>query len=373
MRFVAVALAGIIALNVCQAQTSNPSPGDLLKPSPVSIALTVGRWLLEPSKPKIYYIRVQGHGQTMSQARAEGFKLAVSEAIGSLLLSETEVVDNSVRRREIIEYSSGYVDRFTTLNRYSDGRGGYVVEMDVWVKGSQIADRLLNTSKDTNQLDGERISEQVRSLQYERSQGDRVLNAVLNDYPRRAFDIKNQTIESRFGSNRRLEVTVNFELSMNRNYVISLYESMKATSQNPTAGVCWQNPNSCNHEYYVHMRGKNDGFFFSRWNNTFGFNDSGKARIIYNKMYAIQPAVMITIKNGGGQPIHRGCYYWAELDGQVRYQYPQNQFILIRDNYTIVDSEFVFNARAEITNLPSIADAKSVDLHVVPGSECPAK
>ena len=157
MKSVALVLAGALILSPASALPQS-NPAAVLLPSPLSVILMVGRWLAEPGQPRVYYIRVQARGTTESEARREAYKRAIEEAIGSLVASESVVVNQELKRREIIEYSSGYIDRFKVLNQYHDGRH-FVVDMDVWVKHSQIADRLLVKSESSGKIDGLRIQD----------------------------------------------------------------------------------------------------------------------------------------------------------------------------------------------------------------------
>ena len=99
---------------------SNPALSavpDWIIPSPVTIAIQVGQWILFNDKTdELYYIRVQATGNTESQARTEAFRLAVDQAVGSLLVSENVIQNGDVTRRDLINYSSGYVYDFNYVN-----------------------------------------------------------------------------------------------------------------------------------------------------------------------------------------------------------------------------------------------------------------
>jgi hypothetical protein len=116
-----------------------------LAPSPLAIILTVGQWLIKDSQ-KAYYVQVESTAATAAQARAEGFKLAVSQAVGTLVVTESEVKNQQLVRNEIIQYSSGYIQDFKILSETQVGSMTRII-MDVWVTESKIADRLLNLSK----------------------------------------------------------------------------------------------------------------------------------------------------------------------------------------------------------------------------------
>jgi len=367
MKLTALALAGALALAPAPSLPQS-NPATVLLPSPLSVILMVGRWLSEPGQPRVYYIRVQARGNTESEARREAYKRAIEEAIGSLVTSEAVVVNQELQRREIIEYSSGYIDRFKVLNQYHDG-GHFVVDMDVWVKHSQIADRLLIKSESSGRIDGLRIQEQVQSLNYERDQGTRVLSVVMADYPERAYDIKNQDLEVRY-VNRQAEITVKFDLDLNASYLYALWETLKNTSQSATPGYCGQ---GCREPYVVHMIGRHNRFLFNRWEYTFGLTESDRLDTIWQAMIASQPAVKVTLRDGGGQAVHSSCHQWPQIDGQIRYQYPPWQFVrFFNDNTRVsIDGRHTLNARIELKGLRNIGTAQTLDLAVVRGSKCP--
>ncbi len=54
-------------------------------PSPITIAIQVGKWL-QSNDEEVYYVRVQSKGSTEGEARTEAFRLAVDQAVGSLLI-----------------------------------------------------------------------------------------------------------------------------------------------------------------------------------------------------------------------------------------------------------------------------------------------
>jgi hypothetical protein len=367
VRSVSLALAGVLALApVPSLPQSNPA--SILLPSPLSVVLMVGRWLAEPGQPRVYYIRVQARGLTESEARREGYKRAIEEAIGSLVASESVVVNQELQRREIIEYSAGYIDRFKVLNQYHDGRH-FVVDMDVWVKHSQIADRLLFKSESSGKIDGLRIQEQVQSLNYERDQGTRILGVIMADYPERAYDIKNQKLEVRY-VNRQAEVVVSFDLDLNASYLYALWETLKNTSQSATPGNCGR---GCREPYVVHMVGRHNRVLFNRWEYSFGLTEPDRLNSMYHAMVASQPAVKLTLRNSIGSEIHASCYQWPQIDGQIRHQYPPWQFVQFFDGNTRVsiDGRNTLQARIELKGVRNIASAETIELTMVRGSKCP--
>jgi hypothetical protein len=123
----------VLVLITCLCFTVTAKAQNLsgLAPNPLTIALTVGKWLVKDSQ-KAYYVQVESTASTPAQARTEGLKLAVSQAVGTLVVAESEVRNQQLVRNEIIQYSSGYIQDFKILSESQVGPMSRVV-MDVWV------------------------------------------------------------------------------------------------------------------------------------------------------------------------------------------------------------------------------------------------
>jgi len=136
----ALSLALLVTLSQAQVITTA-----MLLQIPVSTILTVGQWLFSGGE-KVYYIEVVGVGRTAEESKLNGFRLAVEQAVGSIIASETEVVNNRIARDEVISYASGYVSKFIIVDQAS-AETGYKTQMKVWIKRSIIANRLLHENK----------------------------------------------------------------------------------------------------------------------------------------------------------------------------------------------------------------------------------
>lgn len=77
----ALVLVAALALTPLQSY-SQSSTLQMLKPSPIGIALSVGQWLLKDRK-KVYFIRVQGEGYSYEAAKQQAFATAVDRAVGA--------------------------------------------------------------------------------------------------------------------------------------------------------------------------------------------------------------------------------------------------------------------------------------------------
>jgi hypothetical protein len=341
---------------VAQAQIS-PAIIAAVKPSPLGLVLTAGHWLIFSDNRRVYYIEVEGHGTTPTQARDNGFRLAVEQALGTLISSETQVENGRMVRDEIISYAAGYVDKFEIVSTDVTAGGQNQVRMKVWVARSALADRLLNRTERSNQVDGARASVQLQTINEERATGDRLLQQVLNDFPKRAFDIEfNRTDVVR--QNRGGQMEVSFRVRWNQDYLRSLWTALEATA--------YRGANS------VSRIGVNNGSLFGFGGHA-GFDDQQKYRMLIASMVTAQPAVLVTVRGRGSDVLHRACYYYQELDHQPRYNVTTERFVRVSqyESYAYVDGSYKMRSRIKIPVNSAVLDQVSqIDLDIVTQREC---
>ncbi len=345
----------LTAAPLTQAQTSAFSP-QMLIPSPLGVVLTVGQWLLFSDNKRVYYIEVAGRGNTAEQARNNGFRLAVEQAIGTLISSETEVQNGRIVRDEIISYAAGYVDRFTIVSTGTVGNQIEVV-MKVWVGRSALADRLLNRTEQSGEIDGARASVQLQTLNQERATGDAILQQVLNDFPRRAFDIElRHTDISRH--NRHPVIEVNFRLKWNQDYLRSLWTALEATSQRTKRPVTtiWVN----------------GGGWFGGFGGAATYDDNLKFQALATRMFVLQPTVLVTLRGPARQVIFTSCYMYQELDNYASGHVTQQRFVEFNAIGARINGGYVMPGRIPIA-VPTdqLHLISSVDMDIVLRSQCP--
>lgn len=342
-------------MTTAQAQLSA-----MLVPSPVGIVLTVGKWIYDKAtQEQVYYIEVAGEGRTTEEARTVAFRIAVEQAIGSVLSSETEVQNGRIVRDEIISYASGFVDRYEVLWQEASPIG-VRVGMKVWVRRSALSNRLLNRSERSGEVDGPRASAQLSTLNAERATGDRLVQTVLNDFPRRAFDIELKNTELKYSTTRQGVLEVPFRVSWNRDYLSSFWTALSATSQKgsrPYATIS-----------------VSPGAWFAGFGGTATYNDAVKLQQVAGTMVGSRPAVLITLRNNTNAPLYRACYRWPELDHIDGYYIREGKFVHLGNygNHATINGGFKLDAIAQIPASPGLlASASRVDVDVVVGAACP--
>ena len=198
--------------------------------STVSAVLSVVRIALNLGSGRQDYVQVDvvSQGATAEQARLEGFRTAVNQAVGSVVATQTQTQNQRLTRDEIINYSSGFVDRFEILEQQNYGNQ-VQLKMRVWVAESRLAHRLLGQSYDSQQVPGGRIGAQVESMLEERQQGDRLIEAVMQDYPHRAFDVKVGKSRVKFDEYRRASIITDVTIRWDQRFTEAVRTTLRQT------------------------------------------------------------------------------------------------------------------------------------------------
>lgn len=358
MRRIVVLLAGVFCFLTAHAQLGS-AVGAAIVPSPVGIVLTVGKWIYDSvSKDQVYHIEVAGEGRNTEEARTVAFRTAVEQAIGSIVSSETEVQNGRIVRDEIISYASGYVDRYEVVSQEASPIGAKIV-MKIWVRRSALSNRLLNRSEKAGEIDGPRASVQLSTLNQERANGDRLVQTVLNDFPKRAFDIELKSTELKY-SNRQGMLDVPFKVTWNQDYLKSLWTALEVTSQksnNPQATII-----------------VGSGGWFRGFGGTLTFDDVGKLQQVAGNMVGSRPAVLITIKSNSNTVLLRQCYRWPELDHNDGYVVREGRFVRIAPygNTVSINGGYKLDAVAQIPAYPGLlSTANTITADIVRSNVCP--
>jgi hypothetical protein len=331
-KLIAIAIAAGI-LSTAQAQITP----QMFVPTPFGVVMTVGKWLLANNNTKqVYYIEVRGQGPTAEEARMNGFRLAVEQALGSVIASETEQRNSRIQRDEVISYAGGFVERFEIVNSMNTG-SGYEIAMKVWVSRNNLAERLLVKSKADGQVDGARASIAVDTTQYSRSQGDRLLTTVLRDFPERSFDVKLESTRVEIDSSRNTQLVVPYMITWNKQYLKSLMEA-------------WGKVETCN-------RGT-----CTRDRQTTG--------LLVDELILSRPLILVTVSSPSGQVQFRSCY---EHDALTQGN-PSNYGYFVHRETTEVNH---FHKLVSLISIPvskqNLADMSQVEVRVVRQANCPTQ
>jgi hypothetical protein len=218
-------LALVLSLTLAGPVTAQTPPM-----STASAVLSVVRIAINLGSGRQDYVQVDvvSQGANTEQARLEGFRTAVNQAVGSVVATQTQTQNQRLIQDEIINYSSGFVDRFEILEQQDQGNR-VQLKMRVWVAESRLAHRLLGQSYDSAQIPGGRIGAQVETLLEERQQGDRLIEAVMADYPHRAFDIRVGKSRVKFDDYRRASIITDVTIRWDRRFTDAVRDTLRQT------------------------------------------------------------------------------------------------------------------------------------------------
>lgn len=281
--------------------------------------------ILTADRVELYYAKVQASGRDFEAAKHQAFRLAVEQAVGSVILSETEMRNNHITRDEIVSYSSGFVDRYNILSR-TDVPGKTELVMEVWIAQSSIANRLLAKNTTEKSIDGERLATQYGTIIDERTRGDRLLQTVLNDHPRRSFTVKFRQPEVTMDTMRNLMVGLTWEVHWADEYYRSLQETVK---QFHVGSWCWSN---CPQRFGL---------------LGYAVADIQKVAMVYNRLARTELSVRITVNDIHDNVIFVSCVP-IDVEGVMITAYNDN--VSLPNKYLVGTQRFSFGKNPQDLN-----------------------
>jgi hypothetical protein len=267
--------------------------------STASVVLSVIRIAINLGSGKQDYVQVDvvSESATVEQARLEGFRTAVNQAVGSVIVTQTQTQNQRLTRDEIINYSSGFVDRFEILEQQDLGNR-IRLKMRVWVAESRLAHRLLGQSYDSQQVPGGRIGAQVETLLEERQQGDRLIEAVMQDYPHRAFDIQVGKSSVKFDQYRQASIVTDVTIRWETRFVDAVRDTLRKT------------------------------------------NDPAKRAWVYQQAVGREPTIQLAAVDSHGKILHKECRVFTISPDNTGFHRPSRYLLLWHNNAVIFDTDY---------------------------------
>jgi len=305
-------------------------------------------------------IRTQGRGPTFEEAKNEAFRSAIEIKVGSAIVSEQENFNDKVRD-EIVNYSAGYVDKFEIVKQSQSGNGYYVI-VDVWVSSSRIQNRILGISKNPKQFDGERIATQYQTYKYNKGNGDKLLNMILNDYPKRAYKVALGNHQLKVDVYRNAVIEIPIEIRWNPNYMISLNETL-ALLQDGSNGFLTRSPGN------VVTMFKDPKDLVLGTKSHFKFNDVILTEKIRNTLVTREPRMLLEIKNFDNKTIFAECFTPDALTGKMApfYNIGSDDFLLFYGNNVEKSKiQLVFDERSN----NALQRGFTLDANIVTDEKC---
>lgn len=266
--------------------------------STVANVLTIGKWINQFSNnenTKVYYIKIKSKGQNFDQAKDIAFKLAVQQALGTFILSETVIKLNEVIREDIIMYSGGYIQDFKILEEKRDNNL-VTLTIDVWVSESKIANRVLNTNPIIGQIEGDRIATQLSTLQKDKKNLNELFHNVLQDYPTKSFELNLGNVNFQLSNNHAI-VEVPVELIWSQKFLDAFGEVLTLTRDGTSIGL---------NNYNLSQSSTIIAMFRKSKNINASFHSPEPLYIIHN-YFKNQSKIQIVFKDELNQRLFSGC------------------------------------------------------------------
>ncbi len=274
-----------------QAQTPAMSTASVVL-SVIRIALNLGS-----GKQDYAQVDVVSEGYSVDLARLEGFRTAVNQAVGSVVATQTQTQNQRLVRDEIINYSSGFVDRFEILEQQDLGNR-VKLKMRVWVAESRLAHRLLGRSIDNHAVPGDQLSAQISTLIQERQTGDQLVAAVMKDFPDRSFVVEAKKSQVKFNEYRQAILEVSVTLGWDQNWANSLFEVLNRTK------------------------------------------DPAKHWWVYSEVNRINPVLKIVLVDALGTELIKKCESWVLTRSQIGYRYPEILMLDIQRDQLLMETKY---------------------------------
>lgn len=297
-------------------------------------------------------VSVTGEGRTFEEAKNNGFARAVEIAVGAVLLTDTQVKNDKLVKDEIIKHSAGYVEEFTVTNK-TIGPGSVTLQMDVKVKSSKIAERVLGTQKTQGAFAGSQVKAQYDTYSKDRKTGDAVLNKVLSDYPYRAYTIKQRDkAEFRLNKYRDMFIIIPFEVRWNYKYLTALKEALDITQDGYASGY---------NQDVISIQNKDPNAWILGSTDRYYFNDRIRADKIAGRFLG-RITVVAEVKDDDGNVIFQGCE--EAFHNGVNIVYPN----VVKGNQVAYDTVQIEVKRAS-PNYWKLDKANKIELSITTG-EC---
>jgi len=240
------------------------------------------------------YTRVLGTGKNIDEAKTNAFNTAIEIVVGSVVITERQSHNNQLIRNEILKASAGYVDDYKIISETKTSQG-YSLVVDVKVKSSKIAERLLGVSTTGGVIEGKKINDKFKSYENNKVTGFKAIEPVLDSYLTNGYILKQFPTETMIDSKRNLTFKVPFEVTMNHKWVEAFMESLRIVQDGKHGS-----PDAITVKY----KGPNDWLGGSR---VYWFNDSYLVNSIAQKIsYTVMIKATVTDKNN--RTIYTQCY-----------------------------------------------------------------
>jgi hypothetical protein len=348
------------------------------------VGILQSRSFFDSQQQKIHHARVEAHGATVQSAQHEGFRLAIEQSIGPVVLSELQAENSQMVTDRVISYSAGMVDRFVIVSQTATAQGVTLI-MDVWVTHNNMAQRLLNSAASQSTVDGSRLAAQVDSLNAQRQHGTDLMSATLRDWPQRSFDLTVSAPRPEISHNGQILLHVDLSVKWNYQYLLSLWDAL--SPQSNILEHCFNLWDSLVHPRGVspecRARQQQQSFFSVRmkpdshlmyWTGNLIFNSSAPLNLLNQTVHARQPAVLVQVDTGWGQALRHVCLPLAIVPAHVEQGTRPTSYMMTNNGQRItIDQRHQIQGTVTLNlgHNTDVSRIQRVRATVIPRSQCP--
>jgi hypothetical protein len=295
-------------------------------------------------------VQVEGHGNNVDQAKQNGFRNAIEQVVGQVIISDQEVKGDQLTKDWIGGYSAGYVDDFEILETRQEGNVT-VVKMNVAVASSKIAQRMMSSGNKSLIINGERLQAQLDTQLDQRNRGDQLIAEVLTSYPYNAYVVNSGQTEIGLGVRREVYVDVPYEIHWSRFWLEALNETLgviavdskgcnswvvkqdnkiRLSSQAGLLGRLRDTP--CGQEADMRVNYKQSGSWFGE-TRSYYFHDRQTLEVINGQIQTPvgrqHIGLRVDLKDAGGNVLDNRC---ARIDTSLFVTYTESQLEVVHWN-----------------------------------------
>jgi hypothetical protein len=304
-------------------------------------------------------LQVSGQGSTVEDAKQNAFRTAIEFTVGSVVTSERESNNYKLVKDEILVYSAGYVSDYKIINTIKSGNQVQVI-VDVQVASSKLSDRILGVGREVKNFDTDKHSNQYDTFLQGKSNGDRLLKQVLNDYPKKAYKLTQGVHQFKVDDLRNGIIEIPLELRWNHNFVVSFNEALKIL-EDGSNGLLKPSPGNV----IVMAKDPNDWVIGTK--NHYKFNDTVLISSIRGTLQQKQPNILLSINNFENKTIFRQCYVPDSVAGK------KSSFYNVGSTLVVYGNQIEKNKiEVSLTNMQDvIKQIQNIELTIVTDDNCP--
>jgi len=304
-------------------------------------------------------LQVSGQGATFEEAKLNAFRTAIEIVAGSVVTTERESVNYKLVKDEILVYSAGYVTDYKIINTFKSGNQIQII-VDVQVSSSKLSDRILGLGKEVKNFEANKHSNQYQTYLYGKNNGDRLLNQVLNDYPKKAYKLTQGVHQFKVDAYRNGIIEIPLELSWNHNFIVSFNEAL-GILEDGSNGLFKHSPGN------ITVMAKDPKDWVVGTKNQYKFNDVVIVSNVRDRLQQKKPNILLTIKNFENKNVLQQCYIPDSVAGKKAAFYDVGSTLVFYGNR--VEKNKI---ELSVTNMQdAIKQIQSIELSIVSDDNCP--